>query len=163
MADALVSGASVRKDVEVQLLSAAPATSTPNLKPTPMNEPVARRVAVRYQFRGSQRELGQTFPLVEDEAVLAEGSIRVHTGIGFRRPGDLRLTDSRLVIISHYFFQPDHGFEFPRGSITSVKRAGNTLTFAFRSNDGVGQMIIEEHFLLPMALASWGSDAPQGL
>jgi hypothetical protein len=128
-----------------------------------VNAPIARKVALKYRFGGAARELEKTFPITPDETVLAEGAIRVRTWAMFRRLGDLRLTNQRLVIVSHYAFQPDRGFELPRGSITRVDRIGSRLTLFFVTAAGQDQMSIEEHFLLPMALAQWGSEAPAGL
>jgi hypothetical protein len=109
-------------------------------------------------------ELKDTFPLANAERVVAEGSIRVHTGIGFRRLGDLRLTNQRLVLVSHYAFQPDRGLEFPRGSITKVDRSGSTWTLYFRTEQSDDRLTIEEHLLLDDALReAWSSDVPKGL
>jgi hypothetical protein len=120
---------------------------------------------VRYRFLGStQSELDNTFPLAEGEKAVAEGSVRVHTGIGFRRVGDLRLTSQRLVLVSHYALQPDRGFEFPRGSITRVDRSGSARTLYYRTEDGEDHMTIEEHLLLDDALRDgWAADAPSGV
>jgi hypothetical protein len=125
--------------------------------------PIPRRVALKYRFRGAASELENTFPLESNETVLANGAIAVKTGILFRRLGKLRLSDQRLVIVSHYAFQPDRGFEFPRGSIARVHQVGSWLTLFYSTAAGEAQMSIEEHFLLPMALAQWGPDAPAGL
>jgi hypothetical protein len=127
--------------------------------------PIARRVKVRYRFLGStQGELEDTFPIAEGEKVVAEGSVRVRTGIGFRRLGDLRLTNQRLVLVSHYAVQPDRGFEFPRGSLTRVDRSGSAWTLYYRTEQGQDHLTIEEHLLLNDALRDgWSSDAPEGI
>jgi hypothetical protein len=66
-----------------------------------VNAPIARKVALKYRFGGASSELEKTFPPASNETVLAEGSIRVRTGVMFRRVGELRLTNQRLVIVSH--------------------------------------------------------------
>jgi len=127
--------------------------------------PIARRVRVRYRFLGStQGELEETFPFAEGEKPVAEGSMRVHSGIGFRRLGDLRLTDQRLVLVIHYAFQPDRAFEFPRGSIRRVDRSGSARKLHYRTEHGEAHVTIEEHLLLGEALRdAWTADAPKGL
>jgi hypothetical protein len=122
-------------------------------------------VRVRYRFLGTtEGELEETFPLAEGEKAVADGSVRVHTGMGFRRLGDLRLTNQRLVLVSHYAFQPDRGFEFPRGSITRVDRSGSARTLYYRTEQGEDHLTIEEHLLLDEALRDgWAADAPNGV
>jgi hypothetical protein len=127
--------------------------------------PIARRVRVQYRFLGgTQSELENTFPLAEGEKAVAEGSLRVHTRIGFRRLGDMRLTNQRLVLVSHYALQPDRGFEFPRGSITRVDRSGSASTLYYRTEYGEDHLTIEEHLHLDDALRDgWAVDAPYGV
>jgi len=89
--------------------------------------------------------------------------VRVRTGIGLLRLADLRLTNQRLVLVSHYAFQPDRGFEFPRGSLTRVERSGSAWTLYYRTEQGQDDFTIEEHLLLDDALRDgWSSDAPEG-
>ena len=127
--------------------------------------PTARRVRVRHRFLESTKgELEDTFPLAEGEEAVAEGSVHVHSGLGFRRLGSLRLTNHRLVLVTHYAFQPDRGFEFPRGSITRVGRSGSVRTLHYRTERGEDHLTIEEHILLDDALRDgWTTDAPKGI
>jgi hypothetical protein len=123
-----------------------------------VNAPIARKVAVKYRLGVAASELEKTFPLASNETVLAEGSIRVRAGVMLSRLGDLHLTNQRLVIVSHYAFQPDRGFEFPRGSVTKVDRVGSWLTLFFATATGGEDVSIEEHFLLPW---HWPSGGPK--
>jgi hypothetical protein len=126
--------------------------------------PVARQVTPKYRsLRGVHGELEGTFPLGDGETVLVDGSIRVRTGIGLRRLGDLRLTNLRLLLISHYAFQPDRGYEFPRGSLTRVTRSGSLWTLVYRTESSEGRIAIEQHLQLDDAMREWGSDAPEGI
>ena len=126
--------------------------------------PVARKVKVKYRFFGTlQRELDETFPLASDERLITEGSVRVRTGIGLRRLGDLRVTDRRLVLVSHYALQPDRGLEIPRGSLTKIIRNGSTRTLYFKTESGEDRLSIEHDLLVDEALRQWASDASQGL
>jgi hypothetical protein len=123
--------------------------------------PVACGLRARYSFWGGASELDKTFPLLADERINAEGRIRVRTGIMFRRPGELRLTNLRLLIVSHYAFQPDRAFEFPRGSLISIQRPdGAALRIVYRTQAGEQIMTIEDHLMLDDALEVWGADAP---
>jgi hypothetical protein len=125
--------------------------------------PIAVQVPVRYRFWGSSYELVSTFPLAAGERAIVEGSIRIHTGPFIRRPGDLRLSNQRMVVVSHYALQPDRGFEFPLGSMSRVDQTDSLLTLSYWTALGERTMVLEEGLLLANFLSEWGPAAPAGL
>jgi hypothetical protein len=122
---------------------------------------VARRVAVRYSFRGARRELEQTFVMASNERRIKTGLVTVRR-LGFMGgPGLVLLTDKRLCFLVHYFFRPDQGFEFPRGSLTSVRRIKLIptvwyLRLSYRTAEGLAHLDISDVQVLTAATASIG-------
>lgn len=107
-----------------------------------MSSPVGRRVGVGYKFL-ARHEMAQTFAIGREENQLVNGLIGV-AGPMFAHPGIVVLTDRRLCLLVHYAFQPDRGFELPRGSVTTVRHAERprypVLRLSYRTPDGLADM-----------------------
>jgi len=145
----------------------------------PNQAPQARRIHVRYRFRGAGAELTDTFPLRSGETTLLHGVITAHRRFTGRAPALFRLSGDRLCLLIHYLFRPDQGFEFPRGSLMNIERMTRVwgpefYRFHYRSNAGYAHLDIggarfhsptmgratRLALLLESLGTAWGSDAP---
>jgi hypothetical protein len=121
--------------------------------------PFAKKMRARYAFPGASREIDRTLPLAPNEAVLEDGSVSLRWGVILQRPGSLRLSESRLVILGHYAFRPDQVTEIPAGALENVE--GDSLGWTrltFRTETGVGSVDFKPRSLFPtfgVSLQAW--------
>lgn len=61
-------------------------------------------------------------------------------GVILQRPGSLRLSESRLVVLGHYALRPDQVIEIPAGALENVEGGGLGWTrLTFRTAVSVGE------------------------
>jgi hypothetical protein len=126
---------------------------------------VARWMRAAYAFKGAAQEISKTLPLAADERVIEDGAIWVRWASVLQRMGAVRLTQSRLVICSHYAFQPDKILEIPAGSLTAVTRGSMGWTrLTFRTADRSSSLDFKPLALFPTfsgSLQTWASSISQ--
>ena len=96
----------------------------------------ARDLRARYALRGPSAALDRTLPLVGDEHVVFEGTLRFYRSPVSRRISYVRLTSDRLLLLRHYAWRPDTVTEVPPHAVRTVERDGPRLQMTWTGQDG---------------------------
>jgi hypothetical protein len=115
----------------------------------------AKRMRSHYAFAGTNREIDKTLPLVRNEQVLEDGSIRLRWGLVLQRQGRVRLSEPRLVVLAHYAFRADRVVEIPAGALEEVRASSLAWTrLTFRTETGPASLDFKPLALSPSFSAS---------
>ncbi|MCU1668917.1 MAG: hypothetical protein JWP40_1844 [Blastococcus sp.] len=101
-----------------------------------LNEPLGRRVRVRYAFPGAGAELARSVPLAPDEPVLLHGVMNLRGQGLLARPTVVRVTPSRLSLLAHYVFQPDRLWDIPRVAVRRAEVVRRTVRISWAAAEG---------------------------
>jgi hypothetical protein len=111
----------------------------------------ARDLRARYAFGGPSAALNRTLPLVGDERVILEGTLRFYRSPVSRRLSYVRLTSDRLTLLHHYAWRPDTVTEVPPHAVRTLERDGPRLQMTWTGQDGGISFI---------SLAPWSGHTP---
>ena len=101
------------------------------------NEPRAASTRRCVQAGRLDQEMGRSAPLLDGEAVSAEGIVRYRTPPFFERVAYLRVSVARICLVAHFAFRPDVLVEVPRAALLSVSRGeGAWVRIDARAGEG---------------------------